>query len=139
MSTLIELNALRIAAGMKPLKSWKESKAKLDAAVTKLSKTMPVKETLKASVELTAPEKETIKKLDKAVKKGVAAERTAKSVDGVSISTIATKLGIDPKVARAKLRRQEDVPCIEGSQWLFKASDVSKIEALLKGDARKKD
>jgi hypothetical protein len=35
-ATLIYLNALRDTAGMKPLKSWKESNAKLAAAITKL-------------------------------------------------------------------------------------------------------
>jgi hypothetical protein len=34
---LIELNARRTAANMKPLKAWKDSKAKLQAAIDKLA------------------------------------------------------------------------------------------------------
>jgi hypothetical protein len=37
MTTLTTLNTLRTAAGMKPLKAWKESKAKLVAAIEKLT------------------------------------------------------------------------------------------------------
>lgn len=42
------LNALRALAGLKPLKSWKESSAKLEAAIAKLT---PAKKSKKAKAE----------------------------------------------------------------------------------------
>lgn len=149
MSTLTELNALRIAAGMTPLKSWKESKVKLDAAVAKLTKVVSedsdkAKANLETVVEKTlsdtkpAAAKATPKKTAKPAAKPKA-EAKKDAPTGVSISTIAAECNMDPKVARAKLRRQDDVPCIEGTQWLFEKSDVAKIKAILQGDARKKD
>lgn len=155
MSTLIELNALRVANNMKPLKGWKESNAKLTAAIAKLSKITPAQQALKASVEVTkvpagmmaaklaaAKEKEAkvaAKPAKVATPKKSDKQPVAKkpAIDGTSISTIATKLGIDPKVARAKLRRA--FPENDG-RWVFtNEAEVKKIEAILKGDARKKD
>jgi hypothetical protein len=160
MSTLIELNALRVANNMKPLKGWKESNAKLTAAIAKLSKITPAEQALKASVEVTkVPAGMTAAKLAAAKEKEakaaakpapaakpakVAAKKTDKqpvakkpAIDGTSVSTIATKLGIDPKVARAKLRRA--FPENDG-RWVFtNEAEIKKIEAILKGDARKKD
>lgn len=124
MSTLTELNTLRVAKGMKPLKAWKESKAKLDAAITKLSGTDA------------APAKKTA--TTKAVKPAKAAKKTP--VEGVSVSTIAAELGIDPKVARAKLRRAFGDADGTGSngRWVFTKAKIAEIKEILKGDARKK-
>jgi hypothetical protein len=132
--TLATLNTLRAKNGMPPLKAWKESKAKLEAAIGKLAAKAPLKDQL----EVSAKPKDKPAAKDKPAKVTKPAAKKA-NVEGVSVSTIAKELGIDPKVARAKLRRQDDVPCIEGSQWLFDKADVSKIKAILKGDARKKD
>lgn len=131
-ATITELNALRTAAGMKPLKAWKESKDKLTAAVNKLRGAATTTQQLKASAEVA---------VKKDAKKSAAKPKvktTKPAVEGVSIKAIAKKLGIDDKVARAKLRRQDDVPCIEGSRWVFAQKDVAAIEAILKNDARKK-
>jgi hypothetical protein len=165
MSTLIELNALRIANNLKPLKGWKESNAKLTAAIAKLSKITPAEQALKASVEVTkipagmtaaklAAAKEKAAKAkpsDPVLKKGdkiAASKKTDKqpvakkpAIEGVSVSTIATKLGIDPKVARAKLRRafgDADGSGKDGSRWVFSDTKAKEVEAILKGDARKK-
>lgn len=155
MSTLNELNALRTAAGMKPLKSWKESKAKLDAAVAKLTK-KPTKDEFFEGLE--QQRDALVKKQDEASAKTKVATKTAKvaakepakskpaaakkeASTGTTISTIAKKLGIDPKVARAKLRRafgDADGSGKEGSRWEFTAKRVAEIEEILKGDARKK-
>jgi hypothetical protein len=130
MTTLTELNALRTAAGMKPLKAWKESKAKLDAAVAKLQETMPA-----LTRAMTTDAKPAGKKV--VVKKTAAKKATG---EGVKVSTIAEELGIDPKVARAKLRRHfGDTPKSGGGQWVFTKDKVAEIKAILKGDARKKD
>lgn len=40
-ATLVSLNALRALNGMPPLKAWKDSKAKLQAAYDKLFASMP--------------------------------------------------------------------------------------------------
>lgn len=109
---LTQLNALRVANGMKPLKTWKESTAKLDAVIAKLQSTSTTKQQLEASVKTT---------------KG----------DAVSITTIAKELGINDKVARAKLRRCDNVPAIDGVRWMFAPKDVETIKAILKGDRRK--
>lgn len=154
MSTLIELNALRVANNMKPLKGWKESNAKLDAAIAKLSKISTAEQALKASVAVTKvpagmtaaklaaekakAEKKAAPKPPSAAKKAIANHPVVKkpTIEGTSVSTIATKLGIDPKVARAKLRRA--FPENDG-RWVFtNDAEVKKIEAILKGDARKK-
>lgn len=133
MSTLNELNALRTANSMKPLKSWKESKAKLDAAIKKLSASSSTTTQLKASVEAVA---------SKPVAKKPAAKAEAKkpAKDGTSISTIAAELGIDPKVARAKLRRAFGDADGTGSngRWVFTQAKIAEIKKILQGDARKK-
>lgn len=134
--TLATLNTLRAKNNLKPLKAWKESKAKLEAACAKLAKVASVTD-LPPNKELKVEASAGKKDAKKVVKKD-AKPAKEKNVDGVSISTIAAELDIDPKVARAKLRRQDEVPCIEGSQWLFDKKDVPAIKAILKGDARKK-
>jgi hypothetical protein len=129
MANLTELNLLRGAAGMKPLKAWKESKDKLAAAIKKLMKpNVKIEDVTSGATPVTAA----------VAKPKVVKDASKKStVEGVGISTIAAELGIDPKVARAKLRRQDEVPCIEGSKWMFAQKDVATIKAILKGDARK--
>lgn len=164
-TALTELNALRVAVGKKPLAAWKESKAKLDAAIAALKETAPAAgpaahkanavdakptkdeffDDLEAQRDVLVKKQNAKAKVDTKTKPA----KTAKSAkepkavkktpgEGVSISTIAAELDIDPKVARAKLRRQDEVPCIEGSQWLFNKSDIPAIKAILTGDARKK-
>ena len=121
MATLNELNALRIAAGMKPLKVWKASKAALQAAIDKLQSVTVVQTETSKAVE--APVKRTVK---------------APNAGGVSISEIAKSLGMNDKVARAKLRRRTDVPRLEGKAWSFAEKDVAKVKEILKQDNRKK-
>ena len=45
MNATAHLNALRAKAGMKPIKAWKESKAKLQAAIAKLEAASHTKQT----------------------------------------------------------------------------------------------
>lgn len=139
MSTLTELNTLRVAAGMKPLKAWKESKIKLDMAVSKLLN-QNTQATVDAAKDPPTDKSAAAKKgasKTKVVKKPAAKKATT---EGVKVSTIAEELGIDPKVARAKLRRHfGDTPKSGGGQWVFTKDKVAEIKAVLKGDARKKD
>jgi len=132
--TLATLNILRAKHDMKPLKAWKESKAKLEAACAKLAKV--------ASVTDLPPNKELAKPAKEATKKPVKTKPAAKAkVEGVSVSTIAKDLGIDPKVARAKLRRSFGDADGTGSngRWVFTDAKVKEIKAILMGDARKKE
>ena len=144
MSTLIELNALRTAAGMKPLKAWKESKVKLVAAIEKLGAKPSNVEVTKVPTGMTA------EKAAKAVAKPAPKAKPAKATkpaaakkstgEGITISTIAAELGIDPKVARAKLRRAFADADGTGSngRWEFTKDKVAEVKAILTGDARKK-
>lgn len=120
MATLNELNALREYAGMKPLKVWKASKAALQAAIDKLQ-----------STAVTAMQTETVKAIEAPV-------NVKRKTEGVSISEIAKSLGMNDKVARAKLRRRTDVPRLEGKAWSFAEKDVAKVKEILKQDNRKK-
>ena len=198
------LNTRRVAAGLKPLKSWKESRMKLQAAIAtldlnrqlaekadstsshkvKLSELKGGKDMLAqvaraadaAHVDVTAKRKEkdaaiarTAKRMAAEVGEAVAREHARpvkstqsekdtspkkaskkldvkkpktdaknKDVDGVSVGAIAAGIGMDAKVARAKLRRAKGVPQGIDGGWLWKAKDVDAVKALLTGDARKK-
>ena len=126
--TLATLNTLRVKNNMAPLKAWKESKAKLEAAIGKLTtKADPVAKELKAtSVAKAKPAKPT-----KVAKEKVAKEPKDNSL---SISTIAEGLDIDPKVARAKMRRAFGKK--EEGKW---PNTVAEIKKVLSGDSRKKE
>lgn len=127
MANLNELNALRTAAGMKPLKAWKESKAKLAEAITKLQSKTTVTQQLEATVRaIPTVNQKTVK------------VRELRKLEGVSIIDIAKELKVDPKVARAKLRRRTDVPRLPGKAWTFDASQVKLIKEILRQDNRKK-
>lgn len=140
MATLNELNALRTAAGMKPLKVWKASKAALQTAIDKLT-TANVLDP-KKPISIDAGNKGILKIVDslseaseKIMKKVI---KEKKALNGVSISEIAKSLGMNDKVARAKLRRRTDVPRLEGKAWSFAEKDVAKVKEILRQDNRKK-
>lgn len=124
--TLADLNALRIDLGMSPLKSWKESKAKLSDQIEKLQarydelmaaapalKIVPtvdggkavVKNDRKATVKRLAAEaiaeKERLARLEASAKNKPLKIKSAK----VNVASIAKELGLNPKVARAKVRK----------------------------------
>lgn len=95
---LMELNELREAKDMKPIKTWKQSRAKLEEAIDNLD------------AESTPPANKkpvTKKKKPAAKKKPPGKKRGPQPKDDglLSVSDIAREIGIDPKVARAKLRR----------------------------------
>lgn len=98
--TLADLNSLRVINGKTSLKSWKESKAKLAAAIDK-------EQGLMAANVMNPkgnPEKaRTVKRQHGEV----ATPKAIKSVKvaAVNVAQIAKELGINPKVARAKLRK----------------------------------
>jgi hypothetical protein len=163
---LVELNALRVAQGMKPLKAWKESKEKLTAAIDKLrAEQVPVASLGKdnpgikpvqpepakpksgspgpklLSQLINAPFVEARKAKTNVAKETLAAvAKNDKSGDFVSIRTIADKLNMSHKRARASCRRHhKDMPAgVEGSQYWFHKSEVPAVEAILQRDNRKK-
>lgn len=90
-SMLTRLNELREANGLKPLKAWKESKQKLEDAIRKLSD---------ATID------EMIEEDKKVPCKAPSANPNPESI---TLAQIARELGINPKVARTKMRRV-DVP-----------------------------
>lgn len=79
---IAELNAQRAAMGKQPLKAWKDSRAKLEAALGINAN---------AIREFRANE--------------IAAAQPTPVGEPVKLKDIAAELGINPKVARAKLRR----------------------------------
>lgn len=123
---LANLNILRAANNLKPLKAWKESRAKLEAAIAKLPAPKPAE----------APKTETKK-----------AKPAGKHTEGlISIKQIAADLGMDAKVARAKLRRAftdaqgtgKDDAGQSDTRWMFTDEQVVRVKSILTGDKRKK-
>lgn len=141
MTTLAHLNNLRTSANMKPLKAWKESKVKLLAAIAKLEK-------IAADDEGPGVPSPTNKSADAMPVKVKAANKPAgKHTEGlISVATIAKDLNMDPKVARAKLRRAfadaegtgRAAAGSSDSRWMFTKDQAAKAKAILEGDKRKK-
>jgi hypothetical protein len=150
MTTLAKLNALRVTNKMNPLKSWKESKAKLEAAIVKLA----AQSKLEASGVIADASAVEVKKIPAGMTAAKLAAQAAKAAkpepksakepkekpaktpkdkSGPSISTIATELGIDPKVARSHMRRVYGLQ--KEGKW---PNDVMEIKKVLSNDARKK-
>lgn len=77
-----QLNELRIQAGRPPLKVWKGSYADLEKTIEELT-----------------PKKKTETKSPAPVKKG------RKTVETMTVAEYCTQNGLNPKVARAKLRK----------------------------------
>jgi len=110
--TLAYLNELRAMNGKAPLKAWKESKDKLAQAIDKEHETRVAKQTvteqlLKEEVARAAqvPAKKVNKHGEVATPKAIKAVRVAADAAKVNVAAIAKELGINPKVARAKLRK----------------------------------
>ena len=109
---LAHLNSLRESNGLKPLNAWKESKAKLEEAITKLE----------ASVE---------EKPAAAAKKPSKKKTDAASADTFTLGDIARELGKNPKVLRAKFRRH--FPNHDGA-WEWPNEKRTEIVAVAKGN-----
>lgn len=189
--SLDHLNQLRQQVGISPLKSWKESKDKLHAAILKIEEklnaskpaSVPVadldstqhpiavankqswdftdKDGNKVEVTKCAPSSELKsiqsrnKQLDEIATKRAKGETTAKlpkapkakpvvkqskpKVEGaITLADIARELKIDPKVARAKMRRVTVPTEHVLGKYAYKPASKEAIIALLKGDLRKK-
>lgn len=61
-------------------------------------------------------------------------EKTKSDSGLVSLADIARELKIEPKLARAKARRNADLQKLaQGDAWEFKPADVKKVKAILAG------
>ena len=110
--TLAILNELRIRNGKTELKSWKESKAKLAERIEieKAIADASAQAERVARVEASAKNKPINILVKKTIEKNKAKlaktpQVSAKTVNKVNVAQIAKELGINPKVARAKLRK----------------------------------
>lgn len=98
---LKEYNDLAARIDRKPLKAWKESKAKLEARI----------EAMRTDLELEA--------LDSKPE-----DASGDDPDVVTLADLARELGRNPKVIRAKLRRlyngdNAELPTPIGDRWTF--------------------
>ena len=101
------LNKLRVANGFKPLKAWKESRAKLEYAIEYQEEGVEHKQE----------------------------ETVANENDTVTIAQVARELGLNPKVCRAKARRHAEKLCVDYANdgWVFIASRKAELVAFLQG------
>ncbi len=108
MTTLADLNNLRVLNNKQPLKAWKESKAKLIAAY---EKEYAISFHANQPEELRGDELKAHKKAKKIIADDLLKEEVARAAiiphNKVNVASIAKELGINPKVARAKLRKNK--------------------------------
>lgn len=156
----IDLNELRVVNGKNPIKAWKESKSKLVIAIEKerlsadefakiekdIGDEVADADKKSAAAKKSAAKKKIEKALTKpdlpepkwapgntkypaAEPKGTASKFGAPE-NTFTIVELAIQLNINPKVARAKLRRTADLPETQGDKgWVF-LNDVK--DALIK-------
>jgi len=137
---LDELNELRDEAGMKPLASWKSSRVKLEEAIDKLDAKVNApngQPSPPLGESATDSKSKTVKKPKKPADK----KKKAPSKDDglMGVSDVAKELGINPKVARAKLRRN-GMKSTDG-RWIRVKKDsreYKEIVKLLKKDVHKR-
>lgn len=150
------LNKLRAISNQAPLKAWKESRIKLIAAIAKLQPSFDPSISLEVAApgvtsetlaKTMAPAKKTpeSKRLQKALAKKMAPKKTIakkaapKKTDGTSISLaeIARQLDMNPKAARAKMRRCTDFDSCQVSKYVYPVEYAEAVKAFLTTDQRK--
>ena len=132
-STLEDLNALRQSVGSLPLKRWTKSDEALEEAVAKIKE--DIESGGKPVINKPKKEKFTGKKKPPvaAKKKNGSAEAEKNSAEGVTLADICTRIGIDPRAGRRRLRIAKVRPeTIGDSRWVFAASAVSEVEEIIK-------
>lgn len=160
---LAELNTMRAERNQPALKSWKGSTAALEQTINayKVKKVEPAvaegaypnAKVAEHSTELKgtdAKARDAIKKAntpkaDGPFKRAAPTQAKAKATkpakakatkpasDNVSLADIARELGIEPKLARAKARRSDEITKLAtGDTWAFKPADVVQVKKLLK-------
>ena len=115
--TLAYLNELRAMNGKAPLKSWKESKDKLAKAIDKENETRVAGQNERLEEEARIARvsaknkpinilvKKTIEKNKAKIAKAPQVSAKQEEAAKVNVAAIAKEFGINPKVARAKLRK----------------------------------
>jgi hypothetical protein len=92
--------------------------------------TAPVKDKDQPKAKAPKQVKEKKAKASKAQPKA----KKASTGEFIALADIARTLGIEPKVARAKARRHDEIAKLaQGDAWAFKPADVAKVKAFLKG------
>lgn len=155
---LASLNVVRAAEGKKALTSWKGSRAKLE----ELCGLVPVIKVPAVvaegaydngrQAEHATGVKGRDEKKRQAIKKSNPkafstiedvgllkhiAEKQKKASTGefIALADIARTMGIEPKVARAKARRHDEIAKLsKGDAWQFLPADVAKVKKFLKGE-----
>lgn len=130
--TLEYLNSLRVAVGKKPLKAWKESKAKLDEAVNKLLPRNSDGEVIGEGVIASGAPKRVKKSIDEE------ANTNPHDFSTVTLVAIAKELGINPRVARAKMRRVSVPADFLAGKHTYHEQHKAWVVDALKRDFRKK-
>ena len=170
--TLERLNALRKLVGKTELKSWKESKAKLQSLIDELQAKVAPKDTTQyfkangepAPVTVCPPSPELValdkrrKAIDEVVQRrlngvdvvatpapgstaklGDAAKikkpqpTTEPTGDTIKLADICREIGMDPKIARAKLRRTMTPANITVGKYVYKTEGKTLVIAVLRG------
>lgn len=158
MTTLAALNTLRERAGQKPLKSWKESKAKLAAAIDKLNAALapsvPVTVLPVTAPELIREHKRNAE-IEKIVEQRLRGDdvrppkpvvkkaptsappapvtRKRHAPDGcVTLADIARDLNISPKAARAIMRKVSIPADYVVGKYVFKSNRRQWVEQALR-------
>ena len=146
MTRFEHLNNLRILNGQKPLKAWKESKAKLEAAIKKLE--AQTRHDIEEAMEDAASDN-----IDQLIEEDKKVPCRAPSViehelksrphptpDKVTLVEIAKELSINPKIARAKIRRGGDhcPGSLEEDKYVYAIGDKQKVIDFLTSDFRKR-
>jgi hypothetical protein len=143
---LAELNTHRSDRGLPPLKSWKESRVKLQGAIDKFNG-INLEEGID-KVFKTKKEREKMKKLAETSPKGVAValhnaelqqkyqkehmpktKRIGDELDPGNLVSICEELGMTTKRARARLRGSTFAK--KGKLWRFAGADVKKVKEFL--------
>lgn len=154
-SLLANLNTIRAANGQPPLKSWKGSRAALEAQIAKYGDVTitaappavaegayPTERVARASTghstaspkqakaSIPAPKAETTSKKGPKVK---VTKVTKAPSDTITLSEIAADAGLSPKAARARARRSQEIAdlCIDPAHWTFAPASRTKVLALL--------
>lgn len=61
--------------------------------------------------------------------------KKASTGEFIALADIARTMGIEPKVARAKARRHDEIAKLsKGDAWQFLPADVAKVKKFLKGE-----
>jgi hypothetical protein len=136
MTNLNTLNTLLVAAGKKPLKVWKGSKAALEARIAMFAAEKPEHDAAKLTDPLpTGVLPPAVAELKKKIAKAKAKETTAiKEATMYTLADLARAANVNPKVARAKLRRHAKTEkWLKRDTWTFDATEKKKVEELLAG------